>query len=74
MPSARSHLRLVTPKRSVKERSTIFWLLLALPVIAGCALAIVQSDTMTYLAEWPGEMFDGLIDQASQQLQRLRRS
>ena len=74
MPSSRPHLRLVRPKRSPKERSAVFWLLLAVPVIAGCALAIVQSETVAYLTEWPGEMLDGWIDQANQQLQRFRRS
>lgn len=74
MPSARTHLRLVTPRRTVTQRSSAFWLLLALPVIAGCVLALAQSETVTYLTEWPGEMIDGLIDQANQQLQRFRRS
>ena len=74
MQSSRPRLRLVTPKRSLKERSIVFWLLLAIPVLAGCALAMVQSDAVTHLADLPGELFDGLIAEVAEGWGRLRRS
>jgi hypothetical protein len=35
----------------------VFWLLLAIPLIAGWALAVMQSGTMTSLTELPADLF-----------------
>lgn len=73
MRSSRARLRLVTPKITLTERSTIFWLLLALPVIAGCVLAVVQSDAMTHLTGLSGGLLGDLTAQAADGWNRLKR-
>jgi hypothetical protein len=74
MPSDRPRLRLVRPTRSMRDRWTMFLLLLALPVIVGCAIAVWQSDVVLSAVEWTGDTFETLRDELAAQLRRIRRS
>jgi hypothetical protein len=74
MPSNRAGLRLVTSKISVKERSTLFICLLAIPVAAGCVLAVLQSESVLGLMEWSNEAFEGVNAMVTARLEWFRRS
>lgn len=52
---------------SVAQQSTGFLFLLVIPVIAGCALAIWQSDAVTRLWHWPGGRLDAVPPGRGQQ-------